>query len=237
MSPACITVRTLETGCVDDAWLASVTRTLDADERAQAGRFAFEADRRDYLAAHGLRRHLLGRVLGVAPDALAFTIDEPRGKPRLAWPEGSGLDFNISHTHGLVACALGPAAPAPAGSGTHVGIDCESLGRAIDDDLAEVFCSPAELAALRDQPAEARVLTWVLKEALVKASGRGLELPLQAVNVAPDPARVLGVPPRMGTAADWRVEHWRPTPRHIAALAYRASAGAPLTVEHGHGLE
>jgi phosphopantetheinyl transferase len=78
---------------------------------------------------------------------------------------------------------------------------------------------------------------WVLKESLIKASGRGFELDLKAVNVALNPARVLGVPARMGCAADWRVEHWRPTSSHIAALAFRAADGLIPQVEHGHGLE
>lgn len=212
--------------------MAAFTRTLDDDERAQAGRFAFDADRHDYIAAHGLRRHMLGKLLGLAPERLRFTVDEPRDKPRLAWPEGTGIDFNISHTRGLVACAVASGTP-----GMHVGIDCESVSRLIDDDLASVFCSPAEMAELRDEPAEARTGVWVLKEALIKASGRGFELNLQAVNVALNPARVLGVPPRMGCAADWRVEHWRPTSSHIAALAYRAADGLTPHVEHGHGLE
>ena len=236
MTPARITVRTLETGCVDDARLAALRSTLDEAERAQADRFAFDADRRDYLVAHGLRRQLLGRALGVAPEALRFAVDEPRGKPRLAWPEHTGIDFNLSHTHGLVACAW--TAPQPsAASVASVGVDCESAERPIDDELAEVFCNPAELAALRDQAATQRVHVWVLKEALLKASGRGLELPLHEVHIGLDPARVLGVPARMGDAADWQVEHWHPTPRHITALAWRSTDGASPTVEHGHGLE
>lgn len=233
MSSASIIVRTLETGRANESdLLPAFSRTLDDDELAQASRFAFDADRQDYIAAHGLRRRMLGQVLGLAPERLRFTVDEPRGKPRLAWPESTGIDFNISHTRGLVACALASGAP-----GLTVGIDCESVSRLIDDDLAAVFCSPSEMAELRDEPADARTGVWVLKESLVKASGRGFELDLKTVNVALNPARVLGVPPRMGSAADWRVEHWRPTSSHIAALAYRAADGLIPLVEHGHGLE
>lgn len=237
MSPARIIVRTLETGCAGDSaqlaqHLAAFARVLDDDERAQASRFAFDADRLDYIAAHGLRRRLLGELLGVAPERLRFTVDEPRGKPRLAWPADTGIDFNLSHTRGLVACAVTSAA-----AGIYVGIDCEGSSRLIDDDLAAVFCDADEMLALRDAPSDARIGVWVVKEALVKASGRGFELDLRAVQVALNPARVLGVPPRMGAAADWQVEHWRPTPGHLAALAYRSADGMNPTVEHGHGLE
>lgn len=226
---------------MDDARLASFRHTLDDAERAQAERFAFDADRRDYLVAHGLRRQLLGRTLGVPPEALRFTVDEPRGKPRLAWPERTGIDFNLSHTHGLVACAWSVPRHADAASVRPVGVDCENASRPIDDDVAEVFCNAAELAAVSGPATTARVNVWVMKEALLKASGRGLELPLHEVHIGLEPARVLGVPARMGLAADWRVEHWRPTPHHVAALAYRvgphAAAGASPSVEHGHGLE
>lgn len=240
-SSARITVRTLATGGAAHAaqWptlIADYTRTLDDAELAQASRFAFDADRHDYIAAHGLRRQMLGRHLGLAPERLRFTIDEPRGKPRLAWPEGvgisTGIDFNISHTRGLVACALISDA-----IGAQIGVDCESVSRLIDDDLAAVFCNADEMAALRNEPADARIGVWVMKEALVKASGRGFELDLKSVNVALRPARVLGVPLGMGAAADWRAEHWRPTSSHIAALAWRTADGSIPLVEHGHGLE
>ena len=229
-------VHTLDTSLATTrAQLPAMWAVLDTDEQAQAQRFVHEADRIDYIAAHGLRRTLLGTMLSVPPQTLRFAVDEPRGKPRLAWPTAPKIDINLRHTRGLVACAAVQGLPDAV-----VGIDTENTTRLIDDDLAMVFCTPDECAALRGQPPEARTALWVAKEALIKASGRGFELDPTTVSVSLHPTeRVLALPARMGNAAHWRLACWRPTPQHWAALAWRASAASSpsLTVERRHGLE
>jgi 4'-phosphopantetheinyl transferase len=144
---------------------------LCADERARAQRLMFDEDRVSYLAAHHLLRTMLSQELGVAPSAIVLCAGDG-GRPELAVP-AAPISFNISHTRGMVGCALSTQAT--------VGIDVE-WDRPIPDvdALARSVMGPGELARLRAvAPGERRrafLRTWTAKEAYAKALGLGLSL-------------------------------------------------------------
>lgn len=155
-------------------------RLLSEDERARAARFHFDRDRRSYVLAHALVRTELARIAAVPPQALRFVAGE-HGRPELAWPElQPRVRFNLSHTHGLVACAFALV--------HDVGVDVEHVERRLEiDRLASSVFSPAErlaLAPLRDGALRARFFQlWTAKEAYIKARGMGLALPLREITV------------------------------------------------------
>jgi hypothetical protein len=79
---------------------------LDEEERARAVRFVHERDRHQFIAAHALLRVLLQHVDGRPAGAWRFTSGI-HGKPALHADHGlARLNFNISHTHGAVACGM-----------------------------------------------------------------------------------------------------------------------------------
>lgn len=166
---------------------------LDDAERERAARFLFDEDRVAYVAAHGLLRVLLSRVGGGKPSLLRFEMG-PWGKPALAMPAAQGPmwpSFNLAHCRTMVCVALGPA-------GVDIGVDVEPQGRglAIEPDVAHLNFSGIEreqLTGLQGEPQQWGshfMQLWTLKEAVIKASGRGLHQPLQGFSVAP---------PRSGT--------------------------------------
>ena len=159
-----------------DAWRwAALPFTTDAEQR-QAQRFLHPIDGVRHLVGRGLARWVMRGIVGnVVGD---FTIT-PHGKPVCA---GAGTDFSISHSGNLVWVAF-------AGRG-HVGIDVEQARESRDllhlasmlhrtEYAALQQCSPAELA-----PAFYRC--WVRKEAVLKARGTGLALPLDRFCVSTD---------------------------------------------------
>lgn len=199
---------------------------LDSGERARAQRFAFAADRREFVAAHGLFREMLAGWLGLAPSQLRMSVAAPGAKPRLTAPGCVGLDVNITHCRGLVACI--------GAFGCSVGIDAESLAAETFNGetappLAEEVFSGEEIRWLQGRPppmAGASFLQlWTLKEALAKADGRGLGLGLSRCTVLPNPPRLLSLPERMGAVSEWTLRQWNPTPRHVVAIACRIPAG------------
>ena len=154
---------------------------LSADERARYGRFVFPDDRRDFAEAHALLRRVLSLYAAVAPPAWIF--DAPPGeKPALVpWLGAPPLSFNLSHTRGLVACAVALDAD--------VGVDAERIDRVADgEDIAARYFTAGETAALMacDSPGRATrfIELWTLKEAYLKAIGRGLARPLNEVAFA-----------------------------------------------------
>jgi 4'-phosphopantetheinyl transferase len=164
---------------------------LDPDERARAGRFHFEKDRRHYIAARGLLRRLLGETLDESPSALVFEYGS-HGKPELAGfdQHGRTLRFNLSHSSGWAMFALA--------WDREVGIDLENASRLERDDsslsgLAARILSARELEVWRSLPDAAQrraafLRAWTRKEAYVKATGRGVSDGLERIEVILDAA-------------------------------------------------
>jgi 4'-phosphopantetheinyl transferase len=194
-----------------------VEAALSPDERARAGRFAFERDRRRFAAARGILRHLLGMYLAADPGALAFRYG-PRGKPALDAPAGDPIAFNLSHSDDVAVFAFSRRGA--------VGVDVEAIRPMADrEELAERFFSPGEVRALSSVAPVDRELAfftcWTRKEAYVKAVGEGLALPLDGFDVtcAPgDPPR-LTVPGDEAAAVRWVLGDLAPVPGFAAALA------------------
>lgn len=158
-------------------WVAS----LDPEERARAEAFHFPEDRRAFIAAHALLRHLI--ACDTERKAAAITYDVgPYGKPAL---RGGGPEFNLSHTRGMVVVALSP--------GGAVGVDVEATQRRAQSDLGiarENFCREEveHLTAISDPCAQqsAFLRLWTRKEAYLKATGQGLHLELDRFSVLQD---------------------------------------------------
>lgn len=107
------------------------------------------------------------------PAAVEFRHSK-HGRPELV--SDIGLQFNLTHTNGLIALAVTTQAP--------VGIDVEYLNRQAGiPKLASRYFSDEENSALYRLPAEAWSQRfydlWTLKEAYLKACGTGLTTPLR----------------------------------------------------------
>ncbi|MDG3444075.1 4'-phosphopantetheinyl transferase family protein [Nitrospirillum amazonense] len=214
-------LRTLPLSTLDDAAYDRLWPLLDEGERARARRFVFEVNRREYVAAHGLARLWLGRLLGRPPAALAFAPLTPQGKPGLV-DAPAGLDFNLSHTDGLVACAVTLEV------GTRIGVDVERGERRIGAELAAAMFAPEELAWLDARPAGRSgrdlVTFWTLKEAYIKALGLGLSLPTDSFAMAPEGPALIRHDGSLPSGQACRL--WtRDLPSgHAAAVAWMGSA-------------
>jgi 4'-phosphopantetheinyl transferase len=199
---------------------AACRALLSADEVRRADRLRRERDRSGFLAAHALLRRMLSCYADVPPAAWIFSTNR-WGRPEIAGPAAAPvLRFSLSHTAGLVACAVALDGDC--------GLDVEAGDRVIDPlRLARRVLSAAELADLENIPAaerRERFLTyWTLKEAYIKARGVGMSLPLHAISFSLAGTRIRiasGVPG--DTASDrWNFTSMRPTPRHLLAVAQR----------------
>ena len=200
---------------------------LDDTERTRAARFHFERDRQAYFAAHALARAMLS---GQAPRPLSnwrFATNV-HGKPEVLREPGTPpLRFNLSHTRGLVALAL---------TLEHdVGIDVELVdSKRFSFDLAARTFAPEEVDLLRatpaaDQPA-ALFAIWTLKEAIIKAMGRGLSMPLADFALSLDPLAVRFLKPHGEDSARWFLRRFAPTQTHAMAVALRHPDPAAVSV-------
>lgn len=174
---------------------------LSRDEQECAGRLHFERDRRRFIVTRGILRRLLGNHLDLTPAAITFGYAK-NGKPFVAGG-ATRIHFNVSHAHERALYAIS--------SSCALGVDIEYLNRDVDYcALAARFFTRREHAGLQHIPEADRrrafFACWTRKEAVIKATGDGLALPLDQfeVAVAPDTApQILDF-----TAATHHVSDW-----------------------------
>lgn len=191
---------------------------LSPDETARAARFVLRRDALRHVAARGGLRRILGLYTQSPPRSLRFAYG-PGGKPRLP----GGPSFNLSHSGGWAALAVGPP-------GLSLGLDIEKP-RLWDPCLARTFLSAREYATLTALPPEDRagalLRCWTRKEALIKAEGGGLAIPLDSFSVGHRPgvgAVLEAAAPPLAPAGEWLLHDLDLADGYAGALALRASA-------------
>jgi len=178
-----------------------LTASLDPDERRQWERMRIGGDL--WAVAHGARREILARYLGVPPAELRYELGE-RGKPRLAGAPGLHFNSSARGAVGLLAVA----------TDREVGVDVEQeLLEAGVEGMAREFLSPLDQVAISTAPPETRrgvfVAAWARHEALRKLRGLALEDPLPPLFAgAVVTVRAIPVPPTFAAAlaaegGDW----------------------------------
>lgn len=129
-----------------------------------------------------LIRTVVGKRLGVAPqdvelDSSCARCHGDHGKPRA--PAAPWLHFSLSHSKDVAVLAVAEY--------SWVGVDIEDAFLLPADRVASKLLNAVELAEYRRVPAEdrQRVLRsyWTCKEAVLKATGAGLTVPLTSITV------------------------------------------------------
>ena len=192
-------------------------RYLSDDERERADRFVIDDVRRRYMVGRGRLRCLLGAMLGLSPERvpLRYTgLGKPFLDPAL---DRTNLHFNLSNSHELALAAFS--------RGGELGVDVERVRTTSNFmGVAARYFAEQEVARLRALPAAAQLQAffhgWTRKEALLKAMGVGLTVPLNQVIVTltpGEPARLL----RMGEDAHpaHEIHDLMPATGYVAALA------------------
>lgn len=175
---AALEVLCCPTAVVDARLLAEYEALLSRDEFERLGGFRSPAAAKEFLIGRALLRSALGERLRRLPAGLRFTRD-PDGKPQLEGEPGH-LHFNLSHSRDWVVLALSNFG--------EVGVDVEHHERTNNlQGIAGRFFSAAEnlgLDALADAPRRQRFFElWTIKEAYVKALGRGIATALAGTDI------------------------------------------------------
>lgn len=215
-------IRTLRVDALDEAAVAPWLSLLDAGERQRAERLVFARHRVLFIAAHALSRVVLAALAGCRADDLHF-VAGAHGKPAAyLGSQPAPLSFNLSHTEGVAGVAA-IARPDQA-----IGFDLEPLSRRVDLAVADRFFTPAEAAWLRSLAEATRVegflRLWTLKEAFLKATGKGLTQNLASFWFDVRPPAIHFAPHLRENPADWRFEQKILNRRFVAAVGLKATA-------------
>lgn len=159
-------------------WLDNEIKFLSEDELLRANRYRFEVHRNRFIASRSRLRQILSWYVDITPENLTFAYKEHK-KPILSEPT-SHLSFNISHSEdiALLAVTLNHA----------IGIDIEKNQSTYNEAVAKRYFSSIEYAELMQleetKRAAAFYRLWSRKEAIVKATGKGLSIPLSSFTVS-----------------------------------------------------
>jgi 4'-phosphopantetheinyl transferase len=152
---------------------------LSLDERKRANQFHFPIHRQRFIAARSMLRIILSHYLNVASHDIVFAYDEDE-KPYLQYPNDTHLQFNLSHSDCMAVYAF---------TIDHsIGIDIEKIQDDYHSGVAQRFFSEQENQELLNLPSSERIAgfyrIWARKEAIVKAIGKGLSIPLTTFSVS-----------------------------------------------------
>jgi 4'-phosphopantetheinyl transferase len=200
-------------------------------ERLRAGRYRRRIDQLRSLTGCWLLRTVVAGQLGMTARQVVLDRTCPdcglqHGRPRL--PSGTGIESSVSHSGDRVAVAITRLG--------ELGVDVEHASTtraAYDDELADHALSHQEHKELLAAPESRRsadfLRLWVRKEALLKATGHGLRLPMDQIEVSPaDQAPALLRWPLPRPVEEVRMATLNPGPEHVAALA--VLTGAPIAI-------
>lgn len=209
---------------VIDLWAArsnvlftrAIRSYLSAEERARADRYpdGRRADR--FVAGRAGLRKLLALYVDGDPGNL-YLVQGPGGKPRLdASRHGADVSFSVSYSGDIIVYAISRQGP--------VGVDVERKRAAlVQEPLNRVAFTPSEIRFLQSSALEDRCETffvwWTRKEAVAKATGRGVPI-LRSIKM-PISEPLASRPQLCG---GWWVQDLLIAPRYAAALATRRPA-------------
>ncbi len=196
----------------------NLPNVLSADELARASRFKFPQHQQAFRAARGILRLILSRYLGIPPQAVVFQHG-PHGKPSLAPSITPSFSFNVSHSNNLALYAVTQEST--------VGIDIEYHRQKINiPALIQRICSSEEKAILTALPPEEQkkgfFACWTKKEAFVKATGKGITIPLEAITVPLPPSNSFDIGSLQDNelqGSSWSLFEIAVDPGYTAALA------------------
>jgi 4'-phosphopantetheinyl transferase len=186
---------------MDKGFADQCRRILTIQEIEAIQAMTFRTKQYEHLVSRALARYVLARCCKIAPEAVKLCKNR-HGKPELAKGVTSlPVRFNISHCRGVVGCAVVLDAD--------IGLDIENKDRAVSQGLAHRFFSTSEIRLLdqADQGDRQSLFLelWTLKEAYVKAVGKGLSLGLDQFSFVFDQGRtdIRFTSPKEGISGSW----------------------------------
>ncbi|MBS1600360.1 MAG: 4'-phosphopantetheinyl transferase superfamily protein [Bacteroidetes bacterium] len=138
------------------------------DELEKAARYHQEKDRRSYITSRAALRTILSKYLHQQPNDIRFKIGLNK-KPFLENTGDKNINYNISHSGDWILIAI---------SNSAIGTDVEKIDANFNyEEIFPVSFSDTEIDMIKksSSPRKDFYIYWTRKEALTKATGKGLD--------------------------------------------------------------
>ncbi|MEH6564747.1 MAG: 4'-phosphopantetheinyl transferase superfamily protein [Halopseudomonas sp.] len=189
----------------------------DAQAQQRLQQLARPAVRTQFALSRLLLERAAQQLLTGASD---WALVVQRGGQPLLRSNAEQINLSISHTAGLVAVALAPA-------GQAIGVDVEAWSRPLRLQQLLAGCmskDDADWCLGQASPEQAFLRHWTLKEAYLKALGRGIAADLPALSFG---LQANGIALRASPYSDsrcWQFAHPPLLDDHCLALAWATTA-------------
>lgn len=151
---------------------------LSPDELERANRFKFSIHRQRFIIARLILRCILSKYLHTPAAEIQFAYIHK--KPHIQLPKDTNLQFNLSHSVDIAVYAFT--------SHHDIGIDIEQIQDTFNAAVAKRYFSHEENLSFAKLTSEEQIVAfyrlWSRKEALIKACGKGLSIPLSSFSVS-----------------------------------------------------
>lgn len=158
-------------------------KILSSDEKEKADKFTVQEAKDRFIISRAVLRQVIAKKMRVKPESVVFAYG-PHGKPQYdavmtGVSLGHPFHFNVSHSNGLILICTGTSP---------IGIDVERIRKITNlDRVAARILSPRKVEVFRSLPEKIRyellLNIWTRKEAIVKALGCGLAVPVKNFEV------------------------------------------------------
>ncbi len=179
-------------------------------EIAAANRFFHTADKNRYIVTRGAVRTILGKYLQQPPAAIRFGT-EANKKPFILGLEKKVIHFNLSHSSDRILLSV---------ADTEVGADIEFIDHKFNyQDIMDDYFSNSEAEHIKQNASVESFFTlWTRKEALIKATGKGL---VDNIELLPGLPGVHTIPGDIiSSVKNWLLNSFKADHQYIASLAY-----------------
>jgi 4'-phosphopantetheinyl transferase len=193
-------------------FLDNLYTLINAGEKERAKWYLQARDRNRFIISRAALRIILARYVNQQPSLIQFET----GLNKKPFLKSFPVHYNVSHSGDWIGIAV---------ANNPVGADIEQLVPAFDyrDIVAEYF-SPEEAKYISEDHAHSRFfLLWTRKEALTKATGKGLDDDMKFVPALNGEYEV--EPNLLRSASDWEVNSFELSPGYLAACATAEPAG------------
>lgn len=189
-------------------------RLLNDAEKDRMNRYHWQEDKHRFLIRRAMLRILLGEYLNRLPNEIC--ISEGKNKKPIIENAGTNLHFNLSHSNAYILLAI---------TNSPVGIDMEEVDPAFDysDIVNQSFTSEEKKYLHQSDMAVNRFYElWTRKEALVKATAKGITDDLKVTSCLSG-TNVLNKDV-IDSVENWLIESFEVTDGYIGSLAHSKEA-------------
>lgn len=202
--------------CVSEnlAFCNSFLAAMQPEEISRANRYFYTADRNRYIISRGALRSILGKYLNQPPASIKFGVGINK-KPYII--NNDEVHFNVSHSGNWVLLAIANSA---------IGADTELIKD--DFDYHEIIKENFSLHEInyinQNQLPHCFYKLWTRKEALLKATGKGIDDNLKLIPALNGAHTIDGV--LISSTAHWIVNSFMLYEQYAASVAVCAQTGA-----------